>query len=295
MLNFENNNETEIINSPQNNFADITQNENNTPKEKKKMNRHLRDLCIVIPAIFLFWGIIFLLGGYIINGFFSICSPKTHLEYVCTRASVDAAMNISDSVALINENILDDKTISGETEVSLESAGLLQVIANGIGLENTSVFAGYEITKDGSMNGLDIDISADDGHIVSLEARAYLSCASATVKIPEFSDDALLLRADSLVIKDFNFPSTDTLKDAMPSSMLGTKLLFRYLSAAYSCIDDIEREKDELTLDSANISENKTKLTLTISTDTVIDICETIIKKAEDDKDLEQHIIENSD
>ncbi len=264
--------------------------ENAQVKEKeKKKPRIVRCICIVAAVLLLVAGAFFFFGDYILNGFFSICSPEMHFKYICIKNGIDIYEDSSEYGAVLAERTLENKTLSGKAEVYLETAGVIDTLADSLGFKKTPLIAEYAITKNKTANALDIELSYGKKHVLSLEARADYRAGEATVCIPELSKKALLYKVEQL--KDKNLPDSQTLKDVLPEDKLSSKLILRYFLTAASCIDDVEREKQELIV--GDEAQNKTRLRLRVSTDTLLDIGESVLEKALDDKDLKKHIINN--
>ncbi len=264
--------------------------ENASVKEnKKKKPRAVRCIGIIL-AVFLFVaGAFFFFGDYILNGFFSICPPELHLKYICIKNGIDVSEDFSEYGAAFAKRAVENKTLSGKAEVYLEAAGLIDTLADSLGFKKTPLIAEYAITKNKTANALDIDLSYGKKHVLSLEARADYRAGEATVLIPELSKKALSYKVEQL--KDKNLPDAQTVRDLLPEDKLTSKLLLRYFLTAASCIDDVKREKKELVV--GEEAQNKTKLRLRISTDTLLDVGESVLEKALEDKDLKKHIINN--
>ena len=80
------------------------------------------------------------------------------------------------------------------------------------------------------------------------------------------------------------------LYEKLPNHKEFKKLLSKYLVLAMSCIEDVEEGTDVLTVN--NVSANCTKLELVLDEDTLQSMVETVLEAVEEDKELEQIILD---
>ncbi len=279
--------------------------ENNNTVQEDKKNYKKWPVFVGVAAAAVVVIAVVLLNFARINNFVhkTFSSPQKYYQYVETKATKEMAEN---TAACYETMILDslnfyDKSVEGEVNVELdeegqEMLGLLGLAGIDVSwIENVSVrgvssIKGDTVSMEGGLNLNDTDVLAGK---VLLDAET--ECLYA--QIPELNKKYLGINAGE--DEDFEemlemFPqmqqSNKESIDAMPGQRDMEKLINRYASIALSCVDDVSKEKDVLSVD--DVSQKCTKLKITIDTETFCDMMEAILEEIKDDKDIKKILIE---
>ncbi len=278
--------------------------ENNTAQEDKK-NYKKWPIFVGVAAAAVVVIAVVLLNFARINNFVhkTFSSPEKYYQYVETKATKEMAENTAACYETMILNSLNfyDKSVEGELKAELDEEG--QELLGLLGLagidvswiENVSVRGGSSIKgntvfAEGGLNLNDTDVLT--GKVI-LDAEK--ECLYA--QIPELNKKYLGINAGE--DEDFEemlemFPqmqqSNKESIDAMPDRRDMEKLINRYASIALSCVDDVSKEKDVLSVD--DVSQKCTKLKITIDTETFCDMMEAVLEEMKDDKDIKKIVIE---
>ncbi len=277
---------------------------NNTAQEDKKNYKKWPIFVGVAVAAVVVIAVV-LLNFARINNFVhkTFSSPEKYYQYVEKKAAKEMAGN---TAACYETMILDslnfyDKSVEGELKAELDEEG--QELLGLLGLagidvswiENVSVRGGSSIKGDtvsmeGGLNLNDTDILT--GKVI-LDAET--ECLYA--QIPELNKKYLGINAgededieEMLEMLPQMQQSNKESIDAMPDRRDMEKLINRYASIALSCVDDVSKEKDVLSVDDVN--QKCTKLKVTIDMETFYDMMEAVLEEMKDDKDIKKIITE---
>lgn len=226
-------------------------------------------------------------------------SPERYYRYVEKKAVKEMSANIAacyETMLLDSLNFY-DKSIEGELKVELEEEGqemlgLLSLAGiNATWIENVSVrgvssIKGDTVFMEGGFNLNDTDI---------LTGKVLLDTETECLytRLPELNEKYLGI--DIGEDEDFEeilemFPrmqqSNKESIEAMPGQRDMEKLMNRYALLALSCIDEVSKEKDILSVD--DVSQKCTKLKITIDTETFCEMMEVVLEQMKDDKDIEK-------
>ncbi len=279
---------------------------NNTTQEDKKNHKNWPIFVGVAAAAVVVIAVVFL-NFPRINNFAhkTFSSPEKYYQYVEKKAVKDMAGNVAecyDTMILDSLNFY-DKSVEGELKVEFdeegrEMLGLLGLAGIDVSwIENVSVrgvssIKGDTVSMEGGLNLNDTDVIT--GQVV-LDTET--ECLYA--QLPELNKKYLGINAG--VDEDFEeiFEMLPQMQqsnkesiEAMPGRRDMEKLINRYALLALSCVDDVSKEKDVLSVD--GVSQKCTKLKVTIDMETFCDMMETVLEEMKDDKDIKKIIIESA-
>lgn len=259
--------------------------------------------------------------------FFTVIKPNFTPLGKLKKAEMANLTSLTDDISEVYGALLSDKTTEGYGEVQMKlnlGAEVLQMLSSLLSQEGINMPLDWlnNISFDSAVNFKDnagqvkLDLSLDDQTLVDLDIVADIEGKELYVGVPALSDKYLCVPMDPQALSDMTSSSDDyyddyydsdyssgssasisglmsiltdpELKKALPSEDELNKLLDKYIELVFDSLKDVSKGKE--TLEVNGISQSLTVLKVNISTKTVVDVAENILKEAKNDKTIKSVI-----
>ena len=268
-------------------------------KEKTKKGLSGKALGLTIGGIALVLVLVIVFCSSSMAHFFkkTFSSPEEYYSYI----EKQQAEELVDMYMATYENyVLDLLTITDKSLEADVSAELSEDVRDLLGYSGMD-FSWLESANIGvKVNAKDMGISGDlalaiNGvDVVSANAILDLNEEGFYLQIPELNKTYLGAEFDDMGIEldldEEDWAMFETIAQYMPASKDLDALLTKYIGIALDCVEDVDKDKDELK--AGDISQKCTVLEVTYDAETVLAMAEAILNEALEDKDLEKVVKE---
>ncbi len=228
----------------------------------------------------------------------NMASPDSYYKYVEKQQADELASMASVYYGQYADN-MDFSDKKAEVQVSVELGESFQDLLSLMGmassgsldidwLESLSLKLGANVKN----QKVSVDAQAIMNKKDLLSGKMILDCQEETMyfQVPDLNKSWLgaEFRDMNLDYDDEIWEQMATMAKNMPDSKDVDKLLEKYIDLALDHVKDVKKKKD--TLKTGGISQNCTKLTVTIDEDTLQEMAEAILEVMGEDKDLEKLI-----
>ena len=231
----------------------------------------------------------------------TVQSPEEYLAEV-EQVSIDEhTAELTQSYGKILDSISEQQT-SGTAEIAVTLGdsiiSLLETTIEQQGmsmdldwLQNISLSVNTNIQNDAMQMGLGLGLGKNN--LLSADVIYDLTSSVVFFAIPELNEDYFYLDAYYYLPTDEIYDvmsqsqqMRDALVKALPSEETLNNLVSTYAGIVLAGIEDVEKESDTISVGEA--SQKMTILTAKITQEDLLDIAETVLKKAEKDKDIKK-------
>ncbi|MGN1126567.1 MAG: zinc-ribbon domain-containing protein [Ruminococcus sp.] len=257
------------------------------PKKKRKLPKVLAivGVCVVAIAVVVALNFSFILGTLIKT----FGSPSDYMRFVEAKGVTSFASNVAEAYG---DNILElfssDDSQTGNLSVKLSDEGrelLTSLAGTGEDVDldwlkeaNLSVTS----NRDGDSQQVKLGIGLGGKDIISADCILDTENKEVYFALPELSKK--YIKSDLDGMDEFSFDDIDKIKEALPEESNLSEMIEKYAGVIIDTLDDVDL--DDGSLEIKDTDEDCTELTLTISERQVLEICQEILKEAEDDDEL---------
>ncbi len=285
-----------------------------TPKKKKGL------VAVLVSVVALV-----LVGALL---FFTVIKPNFTPLGKLKKAEMANLTGLTDDISEIYGAFVSNEAAEGSGELQMKlnlGTEVLQMLTSLLDQEGVNMSLDWLnnikinslVNMDGDAGQVKLDLGLDDQTLIDLDVVADIEEKEIYVGIPSLSDKYLCVPMDPQALSssaaagyddyyddyynsDYSYNSsvgtsgimailTDPdLKKALPSEDELNKLLDKYIEIVFDSLKDVSKGKE--TLEVNGISQSLTVLKVNISSKTVVDIAENVLKEAKSDKQIKSII-----
>ena len=218
-------------------------------------------------------------------------SPEKYFSYIMKQQSeevIDMYMAYYDNY-LLDLLTITDKSMEADVTVELSEDVRELMGYSGVDfewLESATIGINANVKDMAIGAGLDLAINGVD----VISGNATIDCEEEEVylQVPELNKTyfGASFKDMDISIDEDDWEKFEAISKYMPASKDLDKLLTKYIGIALDCVEDVEKDSDELK--AGDISQKCTVLEVTIDTDTVQAMSEAVLEEMLEDKDLEK-------
>ena len=223
-------------------------------------------------------------------------SPAGYFQHLLKNTADESAEQFAKGYDMAIDNMFAADDMRSESEISVTlGKDVRELIGDATDMdfdwmEKLSFLVNADSTKDAYK--LDMGFALNDNRLISLVLLANMKDKMGYMQVPELNETYLgmdleeFLDENGVDLEDLNEATAmyEELSKALPKAAKVEKLLKRYSDLAISCIEDVEQDKEEVTV--GDITNKFTVLEATIDEGTVQAMMEVIVKELKEDKDI---------
>lgn len=225
-------------------------------------------------------------------------SPAGYLQHLLKNASDDAAEQFAKGYDMAMESMSSADDMGSEAEFGITlGEDVRELLGDATNMdfdwmEKLSFLVNTDSTKDAYK--FDMGFALNDNRLISLVLMANMTEKMAYMQVPELNETYLgmdleeFLEENGMDMDDINEVTEmyEKIYEAMPKAAKVEKVLKRYSDLAISCIEDVEQDKEEVTV--GEFTNKLTVLEATIDEKTLQNMLEVIVKELKEDKDIKE-------
>ena len=192
---------------------------------------------------------------------------------------------------------LDNKKVESKFNINIGNS-IIKAASDSLGYDLSSfknIGFGYDVALKDDVAGMDLSLSLGGKNIVAANVVLNIDDGEVYVELPKLADKAIKIDIEELAGVDFDemlssaeadeaMQMLSAVVEAVPDSKTLDKILGRYIDVVLEEIDDVEQEKDEISV--GDIDAKCTALQVTVKGKTLEKILKALLKEAKDDDDL---------
>ncbi len=264
------------------------------PKAKMSKKKKFTILGIVAACVAVVATCAILFWDYVENfAVKTFSSPEQYYQFVEQKNVDELAESIGSVMGSFNNAFSGSLEQGAKHDITIQIGDIIiDAIANEAGIDKSQIswISNIGISETASTkNGVtanNMALTLNNKPILNVELVFKMEDMSYYLRLPELNEEYILFKYPELTGSEIDAESLLSVYKAFPDEETTTKLISRYLTAAISVIDDVEKAKVEV--DANGVKQSCTELTVTIDEKTVADMVEAILTEFKNDKEIKK-------